>query len=393
MADVDMKNLREFEDDDIEVTKFKAESLIEEINKFVFTGVCDQVSSMYHLNKDLSRGHEGILFMIKNFMKNKRLEKEYIKKLYYHDLSRTFNKVSPSDVDHEFIITQAREQIFKKAIELKEFHAMKTTVRFLEDQNIMNPFGKADEERFSWLDFKDKVDADFLYFVGSADSYFNHERVKTIMFLLEKLGISFTISRDEKDCGYLARAFGRINSAEKLKETNKEVILETSLKNIITADPHCYIELQRYFENSEINTWYLSELIANKIFSLNSKQLHKSRMKVCFQSTTLLPLKVEKLIPRILENIGCDVLETPFSGDYALSTGESGGFLINYPDDALEIANMRLKEAEAAGAEAIVTDSPHDYSILNKAKRKFSTKIKVLDLITIVAQAVKWTSS
>ena len=393
MADVDMKNLREFEDDDIEVIKFKSESLKEELNKFVFSGVCDQVSSTYHLDKDLSKGHEAVLFMIKNFSKNKKFEEEYIKRLYYHDLSRSVYRVSPANVDHEFIITQARDQVFKKAIQMKEFHAMKTAIRFLEDPKIMNPYGKPIEEKFNWLDFKDKVDADFLYFIGSADLFFNHERVKKMMFLLEKLGISFTISRDEQDCGYLARVLGRLNSADKLKEMNKEMILRSGLKNVITSDPHCYIELQQDLESSDITVWYLTELISNKIFSLNSKQLHKTRMKVVFQDSTILPPKMDKLAPRILSNIGCDVIETPFSKENSLSTGEGGGFSLNYPEDSLRIANMRLEEAKEAGAEAIISDSPHDFSNLNKAKKKYSSKIKVYDLLTLVSQAVKWTSS
>ncbi len=392
MSDVEMKNLREFEDDDIEVVKFKAESLMEELNKFVFTGACDQVSSMYHLDKDISKGHEGILFMIKKFGKKKRFQEEYIKRLYYHDLSRSFYRLSPAEVDHDFIITQAREQIFKKAIEMKEFHAMKTAIRFLEDQNIRNPYGKRIEEKFAWLDFEDNPNADFLYFIGSSDLYFNHERVNKMIFLLEKLGIAFTITRDEEDCGYLARVLGRMNSADKLKEMNKEVILRTSLKNIITSDPHCYVELQRDFEGSDINIWYLTELVANKIFSLNSRQLHKTKLKVVFQDTTILPPKLDKLAPKILENIGCEVLETPYSKENSLSTGEGGGFSLNYPDDSLRIADMRLREAESVGAEGIVTDSPYDYSNLNKARRKFSRKIKVYDLLTLTAQAVKWTS-
>ncbi len=387
-----MEDLREFDDDDVEVIKFKKESLKAELNRFAFTGVCDQVSSMYHLDKDLSRGHEAILFMIKHFAKNKKFEEEYIRKLYYHDLSGSYYRVSPAEVNHDFIITTAREQVFKKAIEMKEFHGMRTAIRFFEDPHIMNPFGKPNNERFSWLDFKDNPEADFLYFIGSADLLFNHERVNKMIFLLEKLGISYTITRDEQDCGYLARALGRIKSVEKLKEMNKETILKLRIKNIITTDPQCYVELKRDFEASDVKIWSLTELVANKIFSLNSKQLHKVRNKVVVQSTTIMPPSIDKHVARILENIGCEILETMFSKDHALSSGEGGGFFLNYKDDALRVANMRIDEAEAVGAEGIVTDSPHDFSILNKAKKKFSRKIKIYDLLSLVAQAIKWTS-
>ena len=393
MADVDLEKINEFDKEDIEVIKFKTESVEEELNKFVFSGVCDQVSSMYHLDKELSKGHESVLFMIKNFQKNKQVREEYIKRLYYHDLSRSFDKVSPSSVDHDFIITQAREQVFTKAIELEFFQEMKDVIRFIEHPRFMNPYGIPESEKFSWLDEEENRNADFLYLIGSEDLFFNHDRVKKILFLLNKLGINYTINKDEKDSGYLARVLGRMNSAEKLKDMNKELILRSGIKNIITGDPHFYIELVKDLESSDVNIFYLTELIANKIFTLNSKKMHKSNSSVVFQNTTLLPQKMDKLAPKILTNIGCKVIETAYTKENSLSTGEGGGFAINYLEDSLRVANMRLIEAKEAGAEVIVTDSPHDFMHLKKAKKKFSTNIKIHDLMTLVAQSIKWTSA
>lgn len=387
------ETIKIYDDEDIEVTKFKAESLMAEVNKFVFTGYCDQVSSMYLLDKEISRGHEALISMIKNFSRTKFTEEEYIRRLYYHDLSKAFYRISPADVDHEYIITQAREHVFMKAIQMPEFKAMRNAVKYVQDPSFMNPYGKPREEKFNWLDIEDNPDADFFYFVGSADLLFNHERVKKMMFLLEKLKVSFTMSRDEEDCGYLPRVLGRAKAADQVKELNKEVILKSNLKNIIVSDPHCYLELTTDFEHSDITIWYLTELIANKIFSLNSRQLHKKNLKVVFQSSTLLPPKMDKLPMQILQNIGCEILETQYIRDHMLSTGEGGGFSLNYSDDAVRVAKQRIDEALETGAEAIISDSPHDYSLLSKAKRKFSSKIKVYDLLTLVADAVKWTGN
>ncbi|MFW6230469.1 MAG: heterodisulfide reductase-related iron-sulfur binding cluster [Nanoarchaeota archaeon] len=381
------------EDEDIEVVKFKAESLKAEVGKFMFSGYCDQVSAMYHLDKDISKSHEAVLYMIKHFSKTRRYEREYIRSIFYHDLSHAYNRVAPVRIDDDFVITQAREQAFKRAIEMDEFKGMRTAIRFMEDLQYLNPYGKRREERFNWLDAEDNPNADFLYIIGSADLYFNHQRVQLMMYLLEKLRISYTISREEEDSGYLARVLGRPSTAEKLREMNKEMILKSNLKNIITSDPHCYEELKRDFEHSDITIWYMTELVGNKIFSLNSRQLHKKRMKAVFQSTTILPAKIDKMAQRIMRNIGCEIIETSFMRDHVLSTGEGGGFSLNFKDDAVRIAGQRLEEAKAAGADAIISDSPHDLSLLKKAKRKFSSKVKVYDLLTLVAESVKWTSS
>ncbi len=393
MSDVDLSDLKHFDDEDMEVVRFKAESLAEELRKFPFTGMCDHVSSMYHLDKDMSKGHESIMFLIKNFSGKGTFREEYIRKLYYHDLSRSPNKVCPNIVDHEFIITQARERVFMEACEMPEFQSMKTAVLFMEDPKILNPYGRRNEEKFSWFEPKHDLTADFFYFVDSADLLFNHDRVKKLTFLLDKLKIGYAMSEHEKDSGYLARVLGRQTTAEKLREMNREMILKDKFKQVITSDPHAYIELKDTFRDSDVSVWYLTDLVANKIFSLNSKQIKKRKMKAAFQSSTLMPLRTDKNAVKIMKNIGFDVVETPFSGDHALSTSEGGGFSLNYKEDSLRIAAMRLNEAKEAGAEAIVTDSPHDHSLLLKARKKFSIKMKIYDLLSEVTQAVKWARS
>lgn len=393
MSDVDLSDLKHFDDEDMEVARFKAESIEEELRKFPFTGMCDHVSSMYHLDKDLSKGHESLMFMIRNFAHKQEFQDEYIRRLFYHDLSRSPNKVCPNVVDHEFIITQAREKVFMKACEMEEFQSMKTAVLFMEDPKILNPYGRRNEEKFSWFEPKKDLTADFFYFVDSADLLFNHDRVKKLSFLLDKLKIGYTMSEHEKDSGYLARVVGRYNTAEKLREMNREMILKDKFKQIIVSDPHAYIELKDAFKDSSVSVWYLTDLAANKIFSLNSKQIKKRKMKAAFQSSTIMPLRTDKNAVKIMKNIGFEVVETLFTGEHALSTSEGGAFSLNFKEDSLRIAAMRLQEAKDAGAEAIVTDSPHDHSLLLKARKKFSIKIKIYDLLSEVTQAVKWARS
>ena len=393
MADVDLSKLKHFEDEDIEVRKFKAESVEEELSRFPFTGMCDHVSAMYHLDKDLSKGHESLMYLIQNFSKKSDFQEEYITRLFYHDLSRSFNKICPNIIDHEFIITQERERVFIKACEMPRFQAMKTAILFMEDPKIQNPYGRRNEEKFSWFEPNKDLTADFFYFVDSADLLFNHDRVKKLTFLLGKLKIAYAMSEYEKDSGYIARVAGRFNTAEKLREMNREMILKDKFKQIIVSDPHAYIELKDTFRDSDVSVWYLTDLVANKIFSLNSRQIKKRKMKAAFQSTTIMPKRTDKNAINIMKNIGFDVVETAFSDDHSLSTSEGGCFSLNFKEDSLRIAGMRLEEAKDAGAEAIVTDSPHDYSLLLKARKKFSIKIKIYDLLSEVTQAVKWAHS
>lgn len=387
-------NLRDYGNESDEVTRFKHESVKSEVDKCMSCGFCDQVCGEYLLDKNPAQSHREKLFQIKNFSKDKKVEEEYIRSIYHSTLTNNAYKVCPADIDHDYIITEAREEKFMQAIEMKEFYPMRSTIRFLEDPSMENPFGKKKQEKFNWLDIDTEFRrADFLYFVGCADAFFNHERVKKVQFILDRLKIKYTISRDEKCCGHLARVLGREKAAARLKQENKEMILKSRLKNIIVSCAHCYDELKRDYDGTDITIWHITELIANKIAGFNAKQIHKFKMNASYQDPCMLREKsMQKVARNILKNIGFEIKEMRHSGDHSVCCGSGGGFNINFKEESLKMGNERIKESIEAGADAIITNCPFCLSNLQKSKRKFSSKQKIYDLVTLVADSIKWTN-
>ncbi|OGO32481.1 MAG: hypothetical protein A2Z29_06670 [Chloroflexi bacterium RBG_16_56_11] len=94
------------------------------------------------------------------------------------------------------------------------------------------------------------------------------------------------------------------------------------------------------------------------------------------------PRNIIKSIP------GLDFVEMYRSKEYAWCCGAGGGVIDAYPDYAAWTGAGRLKEAEAVGAEAIVSACPWCKRNFLDAAGETGNKIEVLDIIELVQRAI-----
>jgi Fe-S oxidoreductase len=91
----------------------------------------------------------------------------------------------------------------------------------------------------------------------------------------------------------------------------------------------------------------------------------------------------------ILKGIpGMEVVEMERSRSNAWCAGSCGGVAQAFPDFALWTAEERIEEAQATGAEAIVTCSPDAKELLNKAVQSKKAKLAVYDITEIILRAI-----
>ena len=72
----------------------------------------------------------------------------------------------------------------------------------------------------------------------------------------------------------------------------------------------------------------------------------------------------------------------------AWCAGSCGGVELAFPDFALWTASERIKEARAAGAEAIVTCSPDAKELLARAAKAKKAKMAVYDITELILKAI-----
>ncbi|MBA7686534.1 putative iron-sulfur-binding oxidoreductase FadF [subsurface metagenome] len=73
---------------------------------------------------------------------------------------------------------------------------------------------------------------------------------------------------------------------------------------------------------------------------------------------------------------------------YSYCCGAGGGLKSGFPDLALEIAVDRIREAEETGADILTTTCPFCLNNLLDAAKEVNSKIKVMELLELVNQAI-----
>jgi Fe-S oxidoreductase len=253
--------------------------------------------------------------------------------------------------------------------------------------------------------------------------------VKSAAKLLQKAGIDFAIAgKDENCCGGRSYEMGYQGELTKYAENNLEMLKNAGVKTVVTACSDCYYAFKVLYpklmgaKGSNLKvlhiTEYLDQLIKDKKLKL-TKQIpmvvtyhdpcHLGRMgepfipwqgvekKVFSQSYIYDPPKpwrkgtygiyepprdVIKAVP------GVNLVEMERRKEYSWCCGAGGGVIDSYPDFANWTAMERIAEARETGAEALVTACPWCKRNFTNALNESGERLKVMDIIELVEQAV-----
>jgi len=239
-----------------------------------------------------------------------------------------------------------------------------------------NPYGKMEKKRADWAKEKTfaeihtvkdlgKDRADTLYFVDSITSYDDNiqEIARRTSIILEKAGVDFGIlGKGEKDSGNEVVRFGEEMLYQELKAQNTEAILESGVKQIVTADPHALNALKKDYTGLP-PVKHISEIVAEKIESGElTMRPCKNRGKVYVYHDPCYLGRHNSIYesPRqALDAIsGLTRVELEKSRDRSFCCGGGGLMLFYEPEEETRMGVLRVNMAAEAGANVIVTACP-----------------------------------
>jgi Fe-S oxidoreductase len=289
-----------------------------------------------------------------------------------------------------------------------------------------NEYGKPPEDRFHWIteEIRPAPKADLVYFVGCNSAYQQPELARATARLLSLTGTRFMVLADEWCSGNYVLATGQVELARELAEHNVKAIQESGAKTVITSSAECYKSLKVDFprllgkstEDMPYNTVHITEYL-HELMKKGQLEFKKSvPLKVTYHDPCNLGRLSEpwqewvpnyvRVIPigkvwrrgdrgiynpprDILKGIpGIELVEMERSRSNAWCEGSCGGVALAFPDFALWTAGERIEEAQASGAEAIVTCSPDAKELLAKAAKEKNTKMAVYDIVELMLQAI-----
>lgn len=312
-------------------------------------------------------------------------------------------EVCPVGVEHPVKIVKMRRQLVETDQLDPLLRTMLNTIA-----NTGNSFGEQGRKRAAWtreLEFKVKdlrqEAAEFLWFVGDQASFDprNQKVSRTVARIFRAARLDFGLLHDgEKTAGNDVRRIGEEGLFESLVEHNLEQMARAkAFERVVTTDPHSFNTLHNEYPDfgSIAPIIHYTELLCDLFERGALKVTRPLGLKVTFHDPCHLGrLNKRYDAPRrVLELIGCELVEMPRNRDNSFCCGAGGG-RIWIPDKpgCSKPSEMRVREAAALGGiDVFVTCCPKDLTMFEDARKTagFEKDFVVEDIAELVARAIE----
>lgn len=262
------------------------------------------------------------------------------------------------------------------------------------------------QNRTGWIteDLKVADRADVLYFVGCLPYYeelFGKELsfspvgiARDTVRILNHLGIEPAVLSNERCCGHDLYWLGQMETFTELARLNREAILATGARTVVTACAECALTLKNLYTGLggplPFAVKHISELMAEKIdrFRFKRQELRLSFHDPCrlgrFMGVYEPPRQALGAIP------GVELREMVHNRRGAICCGTTNW--TNCDGTSKKMQFERLSEARAAGADLMVTACPKcqiHFRCSECGEGTPKINVKMTDLVNIIASALE----
>ena len=228
-----------------------------------------------------------------------------------------------------------------------------------------NPGGNDPGSRMHWAAdqnlnlMSDVKAADVLFWVGDGAFDMRSQRIlRAFVKIMKQAGVDFAVlGNEERDVGDVARRLGDDATFQSLAKHNIATMKKYGFKRIVTTDPHAfhclnneYGELGGDFEVLHHST-FINELLTTGALNVSA---YKGGAVTYHDPCYLGRYNGEYDSPRaLLKALGIDIAEMERSGFRSRCCGGGGGAPITDIPGEKRIADMRMEDASATGAELV----------------------------------------
>jgi len=239
-----------------------------------------------------------------------------------------------------------------------------------------NSYGKPQQERGLWAERAwragllrepvrtwDERPASVLYFAGCTASFDPAMQPVAVQSarLLQEAGVEFSILGEEEPC--CASKLRRMGDSHFFQEAGRraEMLASRKVRKIVVSCAGCFKGLHADYRgilSDDIEVLHLTEFLDGLIRGGRLKPRYNVPLFVTYHDPCHLgrhngiyeePRRVLKSIP------GLHLTEMRRSGPFSACCGMGGGLKLARPDLQKKMSASRIREAEAVGAEAVVT--------------------------------------
>ena len=311
-------------------------------------------------------------------------------------------EICPVGIEHPPMIVQMRRQLVEEG-EMEQ--QLRDTLDMIANRG--NSFGESPRSRGGWtaaLEFPVKdvraEAAENLWFVGDYASYDprNQDVSRTVARLFRAAGLDFgLLYESERTAGNDVRRVGEEGLFESLAEHNLEAMAAAKqFDTIVTTDPHSYNTIRNEYpdfgETAPIR--HYTSVLAEMLESGRLTVVKPLGLRVTLHD----PCHLGRLNGhydeprRVLELIGCELVDMPRCRDNSFCCGAGGGRIwMPDPVGKERPAENRMHEAASLGnLDAFVVCCPKDMTMFEDARKTSGHEddFVVQDLAELVAEAI-----
>jgi Fe-S oxidoreductase len=308
----------------------------------------------------------------------------------------------PAEVDYTGLVLRLRELAHGKRPEPECPHggALQSVMR-------MRARGGTTQDRLGWLTddlATERERGDVFLFTGCTpyyDAFFNDFEINTLagtraaVRLLNALGVTPVVSREERCCGHDLLWNGDRPNFEALARHNAELVAASGAGTVVTPCAECLrtwrLDIQPMFPEVKARVVHLTEFVAEHLGDL--KLAGNGARRVTFQDPCRLGRHLGVYEPprALLAAVpGAELVEMGHSRAGAICC--AGGTWSNCDRYAKQIQVGRLREARATGAEVLVTACPkcqvHLRCAMKDPNLGDEIAIEMQDISEVVAEAL-----
>ncbi|TXT65245.1 MAG: CoB--CoM heterodisulfide reductase iron-sulfur subunit D [Promethearchaeota archaeon] len=371
--------------------------------------MCREVCPTYLISRKESKFAGGRMRILRTFIEEGlKFSGDFIEMIAFCTTCKRCEEICPIELDYVEILEKIRKDIINKA--KRTIDKQNKFIPYLVENK--NPYGEPQQNRMIWMNKELNITSSgkYAYFVGCTSSYRAKEcAINTAKILSKILKEGFVLLKEDEYCcgspylrtGLVDLTFSYENQLiefhlEDYIKQNINTLKERGVKKIIFNCAGCYKTAKNdwgKFTESQLpfQLIHLSEFIVDK---LKKKEIDfkKWPKKITYHDPCHLgrhmgiydePRKILNAIPAV------KLIEMEHTRQEAICCGAGGGFKAGFPEDSLEIAKIRIKEALKTGAEIIATSCVFCKNQLNLAIQKMNKEIKVLNIEDIVADRIQ----
>ena len=262
-----------------------------------------------------------------------------------------------------------------------------------------NIAGESSENRLLWAQDCDGMiqeifgarGREVLLFVGCVGSLFPmaYSLSRSVAQIMAKTGIDFAILGErEVCCGYPLLAAG-LDMEEQI-ERNMSLVAISGAKKLVTACPSCLHTFKQHYPAMGVELWHISEFMA-RVLNERAPTLGSFPKRVTYHDPCDLGRKsgIYEAPRSVLQCVpGLELVEMAANREEAMCCGGGGNLESIAPALSATIADRRLAQAQAVGAEVIVSACQQCERTLAMAARRAKAGIRVMDVAQVVAEAM-----